>query len=252
MKHLFTLLLIFTIGGVGGIFFDRFAIPELAQTSLGERFPILRQAASRTTVVNKTEILQVEESEAIPDLAERVKGTAIPIEFSVKEKGRTKNVEASRQVSTGLALTNDGYILFNGGGAPIVTSTIRLAEDPEAELDVVVSDTSTGFLLLHAPGRRFSVLPFEEDRLRLGSRLFAISAERVGDAITPSFQASMLSSLTSDFFTLSQAPQQGAILVNFEGRVVGMAVEREGMPETVSAGDLKQISDMLLKKGNGA
>ncbi len=268
MKRIFSLLLIFIVGGIGGIFLDRFAIPRLAQTSAGVWFPALRRTSERTTIVNKTEVVRVEESEAIPDLAERVKKAAVSIEI-VRKSGKNGKLQkgtvttSSREAITGLALTSDGFILAHDadGSLALGVSTTSLAkagilgiyaldEDGRHEASVVASDTSTNFVLLRVPDRQLTILPFEDDRPRLGARLFMLSANIVENTVAPSFQAAMLSALTKDLFTVSDAPATDAIIIDFEGRVAGMSIrDALGKQSTIPASVLRHISDELLRKG---
>lgn len=249
MRKIFWLISIFVIGGIGGIFFDRIGIPYLAATRLGERFPVLRRASERTTIVNKTEVVRVEESEAIPDLAERVKNAVVPVEVVKRVTGKGKSATLVKEIVTGFALTNDGFILLHADAANTVTSSVRLADSDGRALEFIVSDTSSNFMLLRTGENRFAVLPFEDDTPRLGSRLFTLSAHQIGKTVTPDFQANILSAVAPDAFQLSSTVAADAIIVNFEGRVVGMSVEdAEGQSTIIPAARLRDISDGLLQK----
>ncbi|MDO8557672.1 MAG: hypothetical protein Q7S09_00575 [bacterium] len=267
MKRIFSLLLIFVVGGIGGIFLDRFVIPRLAQTSVGVWFPVLRRTSERTTIVNKTEIVRVEESEAIPDLAERVKKAAISIEI-VRKAGKNGKLQkgtmaaSPKEAITGLALTSDGFILAHDadGSLALGVSATSLAkvgilgiyaldEDGRHQASVVASDTSTNFVLLRVSDRQLTILPFEDDRPRLGARLFMLSANVFENTAAPSFQTAMLSAVTRDFFVISDAPLADAIIVDFEGRVAGMSVrDAFGKQSIVPASTLRRISNELLHK----
>lgn len=270
MKRIFSLLLIFVVGGIGGIFLDRFAIPRLAQTSLGTWLPALRRTSERTTIVNKTEVVRVEESEAVPDLADRVKSAVIPIEIARKGSGRSKQQAllakiagtastSTKELATGLALTSDGFILLHLDGFSVDNSSdlrgrdilgISLAEgEGRLPLEVAASDTSTHFVLLRAPGKQLSVLPFKDDIPRLGARLFSLSASMVKDTISPLFQTAMLSAVADDFFEVSSPPGANAIIVDFQGRIAGMNItDSAGKNSIIPASRLRAIGDGLLRK----
>jgi S1-C subfamily serine protease len=255
-KKLLSLVFIFTVGGIGGVFFERFGIPRIAQTSLGRHFPALKAASQFTTIVNKTEVLQIEESEAIPDLADRVKNSVVFVEVEKKSPhaaNQTRTLSAAKitapELYAGLALTNDGFVLVNADlDNPSVSSIAFVADGKKYPADVVSSDTSTGFVLLHSPEKRYEVLPFKDEMPRLGSRLFELSASKIGEIITPSFEANILSAVAGSYFSVSQPVKGNSVIVDFQGNVVGMSVEgADGQNKIVGAADLKNISDELLR-----
>ncbi|MDP3963567.1 MAG: hypothetical protein Q8Q39_03660 [bacterium] len=250
MRRLFSLIAIFVIGGVGGIFFDRLAIPYLAETRLGERFPALRRTSERTTIVNRTEVVRIEESQAIPDLADRVKNTVVPVEIAKKAKNRSRGgVAPSMLFETGLALTNDGLILVHADPESVATDTaVMIDGDRRIALEYVASDTSTRFTIFRSSERHFTILPFADGAPRLGDRLFAVSATRIGERVTQRFQASMLAALGGEALTLADAVESSAVIVNFAGNVVGMNIvdEDEGVA-IISAGELRKITEKLLQ-----
>ena len=251
MKRLFWLIAVFSIGGVGGIFFDRFAVPYLAQTQVGRLIPALRRITQRTTIVNRTEVVRVEETEAIPDLADRVKGAVVPVEVVQKPKKGSGKVSttSSKEFLTGLALTSDGIILLHAD--PVRFGAIpRLVENGVSkDLEILASSTSTHFVLLRAVNTQFTVLPFADNTPRLGSRLFLLSQERLAGEATPVFRSTMLSASLHSIFALSIAPERDAVIVNFEGEVIGMSIENNsGERVVISAEDIKNIGERLLGK----
>ena len=250
MRRIFGVVAIFVIGGIGGIFFDRLVMPYLAETRLAERFPALKRTSERTTIVNRTEIVRIEESQAIPDLAERVKNAVVAVEMAQKTKNRGRgSVTSTMLFETGLALTNDGLILVHGDSAIVATDTVVLIDgDRKVSLEFIASDTSTKFILFRSPERHFTVLPFADEALRLGDRLFALSASRIGGRVVPRFQASMLSALGDSMLTLSQDVEPSAVIVNFSGKVVGMSTANaSGEAAIVPAVTLRTITEKLLK-----
>lgn len=246
MRRIFSLVVIFIIGGIGGIFLDHWGVPYLASTQLGSRIPELRRISERTTIINKTEVVRIEETGAIPDLAERVKNAALPIEVEATQHARPKRLPES-VLTTGLALTSDGFILLHAeSSAP---KAALVGEDGgRIPLTLVASSTATGFTILKAPERQFVVLPFANGIPRLGSRLFALSSSYLGKEIASTFQSATLSSFAKGLFTVSNPMAKNAIIVNFSGELIGMNVEEGAQSRIVPAAELQHIADTLLKK----
>ena len=248
MKKLFSLLFIFVVGGIGGIFFDRLALPYLAHTRLGVRFPALKRTGERTTIINKTEVVKIEETGAIPELAGRVQHAALAVEVTRRIKLGLRTVSSTTELTTGLALTSDGLLLLPLDES-YVTSTMSLVDgDARVKLEVLSTNTTVGFMLLRAPGKQFTPLAFTDEEPKLGTRLFALSRERAAGEIVPSFQATMLSTFTSRFFKVSSALPRAAILVNFKGEVAGVSLHNRNGPDTiVPSSVLRNISEELLR-----
>ena len=249
MKKLFSLIFIFVIGGMGGIFFDRLALPYLAHTRLGDRFPALKRAGERTTIINKTEVIKIEESGAIPELAGRVQHAALAVEVTRRIKLGPRTASSTTELTTALALTSDGLLLLPLDES-YSTGTIHLIDGGKRiRLEALSTNTTVGVMLLRAPGKQFAPLAFSDTEPVLGTRLFALSRERAADEIVPFFQATMLSAFTSKFFRVSSPLPRSAILVNFEGEVAGLSFRNNaGSDGIIPSAALRSISEELLRR----
>lgn len=254
MRRLAFLITCFVVGGLGGIFFDRLLIPHLGASDLGKRFPALRRTAERTTVINRTEVVKIEEGEAAPDLADRIKNSIVPLEIVSSRAATAKRSDRermARRLATGLALTNDGLILVHNPQQRQGRDTFRPGKTALA-LEHAASETSSVFVLLRSPEKKyFGVLPFSQGTPRLGSRVFYLATILLDGAPSVSFEPATISAKNERSFRISPEWRESGVIINFNGEVVGMAIETAtGTPVIVTAGALRRLSEELLKKAS--
>lgn len=96
-------ILVFILGGIGGVFFDRYFVPELAAYPRFADFDLLKKATERVTIINKTEQVVVREDDTVERIISQP-STAVVNILAIEEGRATKEVTAM----TGVFLTNDG------------------------------------------------------------------------------------------------------------------------------------------------
>ncbi|MCX6763518.1 MAG: hypothetical protein NTZ97_02180, partial [Candidatus Moranbacteria bacterium] len=101
-KAAFFFILIFFIGGIGGVFMDHYILPHLAATRLFSKYDFLRQYSEGVTVINRTEQVLVKEDASVEKISSQVASSMVNI-LSYK-KMDAKN-------GTGVIATSDGLIM---------------------------------------------------------------------------------------------------------------------------------------------
>jgi len=97
-------MLVFIIGGFGGVYMDRYLFPRMSENSFFGKFSFFRNASENVTVINRTEQITVREDDSINQIASRA-STAVVNIISMEKSG-------SQTLSgTGVLATGDGVII---------------------------------------------------------------------------------------------------------------------------------------------
>lgn len=86
----FFVTFIFLLGGLGGIFFERFVLPELASYKVFADHPFFKKTTERTTIINKTEQVVVREDDSVDSIVSQP-ATAVVNIVTVFDQLDTKN-----------------------------------------------------------------------------------------------------------------------------------------------------------------
>ena len=126
-KHLFRLViffvLIFLVGGIGGVFFENYVIPRIRTNQTLSRLDIFRKAGEKITVINKTEQITVGEDDSINRIASKAANSVVNIlsvvdksEAITKQKIVPESEDKKESLSgTGTIITSDGLIVTYRG-----------------------------------------------------------------------------------------------------------------------------------------
>ncbi len=109
-KWVSALFIIFILGGLGGVFFDRSLLPWRSVQRGVERVGFLKRAADNVTVINKTEQVVVQEDDSLGTIVSQPATavvTLVPKSASVSERSPQ---QTRKGPFTGVLLTNDGVI----------------------------------------------------------------------------------------------------------------------------------------------
>lgn len=113
----FFISIVLVVGGIGGVFFERSVVPQLAASSYFGQMDFFKKAAERVTVINKTEQVVVREDDTVERIVSQpatavVNIVALP---EVKDaKGSAASLGAAAETvatTTGVLLTNDGLVV---------------------------------------------------------------------------------------------------------------------------------------------
>lgn len=115
-KGLLFLAMIFFIGGFSGIIGNRFIMPWLSSFDSFQNSKFFQEANKKTTIINKTERVVVEEDYSVAKTAQRVLPSVVSVvSFPQSESGNKSTIKSSqdiqKNIKTGLILTGDGLIV---------------------------------------------------------------------------------------------------------------------------------------------
>lgn len=104
----FALASIFVLGGLGGVIFDRYIVPELSTFSAVAHSGFFKKLTERVTIINKTEQVIIREDDTIEKIISQP-ATAVVSIIALQNDNKIAKKEVS--TSMGVLLTNDGLIV---------------------------------------------------------------------------------------------------------------------------------------------
>lgn len=166
--------LIFIVGGIAGVIFDRELIPRLVETSFWNRFSFLHKLTEQVTVINKTEQIVIREDDTVERIVSQP-ATAVVSIIAQNDKGTVQQ--------TGVLLTNDGLIVTYAN-APLLTPeasiTILFYDGTNQTARYVATDSLTNLVYYRVEGFNVSAIALSNsDDSRVGRKLIAIGNSTV-------------------------------------------------------------------------
>lgn len=218
-RLIFSFLFIFIVGGIGGVFFDRFAVPILDGVwpfSFIFAEPIMEPGV---TVMNRKEEITVRENVALEKAIEKTLKTVVKVE-ALSARGTLQ------KEGTGILVTNDGlvlvpYDLVKQGVVYVV------ADGARHEAGIFKKDSERNLAILMLKEGRFPAASFgDAAKLKLGERIFLLGfgVEEAGSY--PFALEGIVKSLQDSAFEISMFDSfaHGAPIFTIEGELVGISL----------------------------
>ena len=110
-KGIIIVFLIFSIGGIGGVYFDQKVLPFIRTNKYLSRINLFNRLSENVTVINKTEQVIIKEDDSINKIASQASNAVVNI-VSVTNQKETgaKTIQNVNQSGTGVIVTSDGLI----------------------------------------------------------------------------------------------------------------------------------------------
>ncbi len=178
--------LVFVLGGIGGVFFERFVIPRLATMPSLANIPIFQKAVERVTVVNKTEQIVVREDDTVEKIVSQPATAVVNIvaiagtETDIKGSPASLGAAAEEvKTTTGVLMTNDGLVVTYSELPFDIAKTkysILLYDGSIHEASFVGRDTLTNlnFFRVADTATTPAIALANSDDARVGKKLIAI------------------------------------------------------------------------------
>jgi len=202
-KWLFAGIVIFALGGIGGVFFDKYLIPILGKCKFFENYDIFQKMEKNTTIINKTETIVVRDDNLINEISSNASSSIVKI-FSFTNEIKLQNKFAKKSKKESAGKKGSGVILTNDG--VIVTYRSNIIEDKDAIYKVAIFDGSifeakllgvdnfTNLAYLHVEGINLPAIPFaNSDDVNLGKKVIVMGSSLGGE------QSSLTEGILSDF-----------------------------------------------------
>jgi S1-C subfamily serine protease len=110
-KILLILLLIFSVGGIGGVYFDQQILPFIRTNKYLSRINFLKRSAENVTVINKTEQVIIKEDDSVNEIASQASNAVVNIiSLGSQKDAAARLIKSADQSGTGIIVTSDGVI----------------------------------------------------------------------------------------------------------------------------------------------
>ncbi|MFC1622937.1 S1C family serine protease [Patescibacteria group bacterium] len=239
-KFIVVVLIVFLVGGIGGVFFDRYVFPSMSSSSLFANFDFFKKANENVTIINKTEQIVVRDDKPINEIASGAASSVVTV-LSVQDKSVYSSVINSKRGS-GVVITSDGVVMtygdlvFEGDAKYYVYSR----DGQEHEASVIGVDSYSNLVFLKVDDLGLPAISFANpDDLVVGQKLIAIGSfayahqniftvghfegvNRVSNLSgkTLSYSDRLEGLLETDIVDLSE--YIGGPVVNYSGELVGV------------------------------
>lgn len=235
LSKLSVLLCVFLVGGMGGIFLDRFFLPYvLASFPVLARYETLKPLNERTLIIRETEEVKITADDAAPRAIEKASQSAVSIEIQNASGAMVKT-------GSGVILTNDGYILtarrnLNLPDTPIGTPTtqtpfnVKLQNNALFPGNLVAETPKYGLAIIKVAANNLATIPYaDRNSLKLGQTLVmmdsGIQTDLISQFLSDYIQPSSPDASHQERLRLSRKldpAYAGAAVINLKGELVGI------------------------------
>jgi len=228
-KHLFRLfvllVLVFIVGGTGGLFFEHYVLPRLRTNTALTKSGLFKKMSENVTVINKTEQITVNEDDSVNKIASRATNSVVNIISSRKvAKSTTQRIlgDLSQDESmsgTGIIVTSDGMVVTYRGAIIEADAayTVLLANGTHYEGMLAGMDEFSNLAYIKIDASNLSTISFADSNGAYpGKKLVAIG-NSFGE-YQNRFAAGLLSNINKVF--------------NLDGKTVSSSEKLEGVFET--------------------
>jgi S1-C subfamily serine protease len=241
IKTALLLFLVFTIGGIGGVYIDRIFIPNiLIKYPELNQYDLLKKVNERTTIVRETQEIKISQEEGISGAIEKVQPTVIEIFLQNSAKDFEK-------VGSGIILTSDGYILTSLNNireketatseeSKTIATTkskieVELKNEKRYETEIISESSKYNLAILKISENNLPVIPYANSQdLKLGEKLIIIDSAVVTDIISKFIEDYIAEGSTDSAFQNRikivqnlETTFAGSAVINIKGELVGMA-----------------------------
>ena len=259
-KILLGILLVMLLGGLGSVLLNRIVFPYLSAISIFRSIPFFEPQAP--IVITRREEIRINEGINNTDVVNQTKGSLASVFIHQGEFGTTRF--SLSQVATGIVAASDGLIIVPASGVRSgFLVTVVLSDGKPYRAAVLGIDEFTGLAFIQVEARNLPVMKpgFSRD-VNVGEKLLAVwtnegptnvSAIQVSATSRslprPSLETIYDGSEPDAFLSLDRGfPGEGlgAVLVNKDGALVGLAAKIGEDATVLRSEDLKLALDNFL------
>jgi len=235
-KKLFVLIGVFCLGAIGGIWSQAFLLPYFANHPSFQEWGFVQRWNARIQIVNRTEQVVIDKSEAVELAAAKVSKVSVGIE---SKQGR--NILQG----SGFVYTTDGLIVTLSELVPVgYEVTVYDSGNVLGVAQVIKRDTQNNLALLKIEKQDLQTAGISNtDSVRLGIPVFFLAmdftqegrAQVVNQGIVKSFSREILKTTIED-----RALYKGSPLFDIQGNILGIvSVDKQNSVSALSIGPLR-------------
>lgn len=218
------LLFVFVVGGIGGVFFEQYAIPRIRSNAKFSRLPFFKKASESVTIINKTEQITVNENDSVNKIAQNAANSVVNILSANREETKINKVASSvaqkESVSgTGVIVTSDGLVVTYRSAILENNADyiILLSSGSYYEAKLIGIDEFTNLAYLKVDASNLPVIAFANSDSYYPGKKMVVIGNSFGE-YQNRFSAGLLSNVDKIF--------------NLDGKTVSSTEKLEGVFET--------------------
>lgn len=174
IRVLGTFFTILIIGGIGGVLINNYVLPRVIAWSWVSERGLFDATAERTTVIEKTEQITIQEDDSVEESIAQPSTTTVTLVFPKRVTGRVTEPEI---VAPGVLVTNDGVIVtYREDGASLPTPRALLNNGDHHEVELLGYDSFTNlvFYKVKKPTNTPTILFANSDDIRTGKKILLL------------------------------------------------------------------------------
>jgi len=240
-KNILNILLIFIIGGIAGVIFSNVLLPKLSNVGVFSNIAWLKNLKDQTVIINKTEELNISESEILSSVLEKNKRSEVVI-----KSFRNNNLISS---GSGFIVSSDGLILtrievVSRSADKIVV--VQGGDEFSAEISKSLDDY--GLVLLMSNASNLPVVSFADSvsKTALGTKVILVGSKNGSEGMIDFVNVGVLKSIDNSILetTIKEdvARSSGTPLLDLKGNVLGINfTNSEGYVLAVSSDVIRSL-----------
>lgn len=169
IKIVLLAIAVFVIGGIGGVFSDRYLLPKISQHPFLSKCAFLKKANENVTVIEKTEQVIVKEEDSIGKIISRPSSAMVNI-LSISKSGLLKN-------GSGFVVTGDGLIVtyLDSIIAEDATYKIFISDGSEYDAELAGIDNYSNLVYLRISKSNLPAISFiNSDEVEAGKKIIVL------------------------------------------------------------------------------
>ena len=239
-KKTLDLIIILTIGGLGGILADQFILPYLATRPPFSKIEFFRQINDGTTIINPTEKIIITENTALEEAIDQISPRLVAIQTYQDKKLISQG--------TGFIITSDGLIITANDLIPARANQYLIFRNNHSLVaQLIKRDLENNLALLKIEESNLPVVSLVNlEDLRLGQRIILIGLESVKEGTNRFVNLGIIRSISQGKLMIGLSEEKtlanGGPLINVKGEVIGLnVVDQRGLAEVIPANKIKEF-----------
>lgn len=213
--RILTLLLMFSLGAIGGIWSQAFLLPAMAANPDFQDWQFLKDWSARVQVVAPVQEIFVRENQAVEQVVQNAKGSVVAVTSGIGRQG------------SGLIYTSDGLIVTTSFLVPQgYTATVYLENQEPLQAQVLKRDETSNLALLKVEQGGLQTRSFVSNGApAVGERFVLVAQKIVQEGISVFADLGIVTQTEENrlLTPLSNVTVDGAPVFTIEGRVAGLA-----------------------------
>lgn len=213
------LLVVFVLGGIGGIWAQAFFMPFLASSDAFSDIRFVKEWSERTTIIKEVDEIFINQDEAVERVVEKIQNVVVGIQST--KAGVVVN-------GSGFTVTSDGLILTRASVVPQGYEVVVYMTGKEEPLaaQVVKRDAKRDLALLKIEADNLQTAGFaNEENIHLGAQVVMVAnivedGELISIANKGTIRTIGEELIRTNMF--DKAALRGAPLANLEGDILGI------------------------------